>query len=56
MGNAQVEMLAGRHIRCWRDAVFIHPTMTEGLGPLLARVPKQRDAATGKREYARVSP
>jgi hypothetical protein len=56
MGNVQVAMLIGAPYTLLRDAVFTHPTMTEGLGPLLARVPKQRDAATEEREYARVRP
>ena len=54
MSNVQVAMLAKQPYTLLRDAVFAHPTMTEGLGPLFARVPKQRDAAVEKREYARV--
>jgi pyruvate/2-oxoglutarate dehydrogenase complex dihydrolipoamide dehydrogenase (E3) component len=50
MGNVQVAMLAGAPYTLLRDAVFTHPTMTEGLGPMFARVPKQRDAAVEKRE------
>jgi pyruvate/2-oxoglutarate dehydrogenase complex dihydrolipoamide dehydrogenase (E3) component/3-hydroxyisobutyrate dehydrogenase-like beta-hydroxyacid dehydrogenase len=40
MGNVQVAMLAGLPYTLLRDAVFTHPTMTEGLGMLFARVPK----------------
>jgi hypothetical protein len=48
-------MLAGVPYTLLRDAVFTHPTMSEGLGMLFARVPKQRDAAVEKREYAPVN-
>ena len=53
MGNLQVAMLAGAPYTLLRDAVFTHPTMSEGLGVLFTRVSKQRDAAVEKREYAR---
>ena len=53
MGNLQVAMLAEAPYTLLGDAVFTHPTMTEGLGPLFACVSKQRDAAVEKREYAR---
>ena len=36
---AQVAMLAGLPYRQLRDAVIAHPTMAEGLGPLLGNVP-----------------
>lgn len=55
MANVQVAMLAGVPYTLLRDAVFTHPTMSEGLGMLFARVPKQRDAAVEKREYAPVN-
>ena len=54
MANVQVAMLAGVPYTLLRDAVFTHPTMSEGLGMLFARVSKQRDAAIEKREYASV--
>jgi pyruvate/2-oxoglutarate dehydrogenase complex dihydrolipoamide dehydrogenase (E3) component len=54
MANVQVAMLAGVPYTLLRDAVFTHPTMSEGLGMLFARVPKQRDAAVEKHEYAPV--
>ena len=38
-----------------RDAVFTHPTMSESLGMLFARVPKRRYAAAEKRQYTSVS-
>jgi pyruvate/2-oxoglutarate dehydrogenase complex dihydrolipoamide dehydrogenase (E3) component len=55
LANVQVAMLAGVPYTLLRDAVFTHPTMSEGLGMLFARVPKQRDAAVEKREYAPVN-
>ena len=42
MGNVQVAMLAGALYTLLRDAVFAHPTMSESLGMLFARVPKRR--------------
>ena len=41
MSNVQVAMLAQQPYTLLRDAVFTHPTMTESLGPLFARVPTQ---------------
>ena len=55
MGNVQVAMLAGQPYTLLRDAVFTHPTMSEGFGMLFARVPKRSDAAVKKRDYAQVS-
>jgi hypothetical protein len=55
MGNVQVTMLAGTLYTLLRDAVFTHPTMSESLGMLFARVPKRRDAAAEKRQYTLVS-
>jgi pyruvate/2-oxoglutarate dehydrogenase complex dihydrolipoamide dehydrogenase (E3) component len=40
MANVQVAMLADQPYTLLRDAVFTHPTMSEGLGQLFARVPK----------------
>lgn len=40
MANVQVAMLAGQPYTLLRDAVFTHPTMSEGLRMLFARVPK----------------
>jgi pyruvate/2-oxoglutarate dehydrogenase complex dihydrolipoamide dehydrogenase (E3) component len=51
MANVQVAMLAGQAYTHLLDAIFTHPTMSEGLGKLFARVPKRRDAAVEKREY-----
>ena len=55
MGNVQVAMLAGTLYTLLRDAVFTHPTMSESLGTLFARVPKRRYAAAEKRQYTSVS-
>jgi pyruvate/2-oxoglutarate dehydrogenase complex dihydrolipoamide dehydrogenase (E3) component len=55
MANVQVAMLAGQTYTLLRDAVFTHPTMSEGLGMLFARVPKRSDTAVEKRDYAQVS-
>jgi pyruvate/2-oxoglutarate dehydrogenase complex dihydrolipoamide dehydrogenase (E3) component len=41
----QIAMLLKQPYTLLRDAVFAHLTMTQGLGPLFARVPKRRDAA-----------
>jgi hypothetical protein len=54
MANVQVAMLAEKPYTLLRDAVFTHPTMSEGLGMLFARVPKRHDAAVEKRSYAQV--
>ena len=41
MGKVQVAILAGALYTLLRDAVFTHPTMSESLGMLFARVPKR---------------
>src|SRR4051812_32846124 len=53
MGTIQVAMLAGQPYTLLRDAVFTHPTMTEGFKSLFAGAPKVADVE--KREYARMS-
>jgi hypothetical protein len=55
MGNVQVAMLAGALYTLLRDAVFTHPTMSETLVMLFARLPKRPDAAAEKRQYTSVS-
>ena len=55
MGKVQVAILVGALYTLLRDAVFTHPTMSESLGMLFARVPKRRDAAAEKRQYTSVS-
>jgi pyruvate/2-oxoglutarate dehydrogenase complex dihydrolipoamide dehydrogenase (E3) component len=39
MGTVQLAMLAGLSYTILRDAMFAHPTMTEGLKSLFMRVP-----------------
>ena len=39
MGTVQIAMLAGQPYTVLRDAIFAHPTMSEGLKYLFARVP-----------------
>jgi pyruvate/2-oxoglutarate dehydrogenase complex dihydrolipoamide dehydrogenase (E3) component len=39
MAVVQTAMLAGLPYTALRDAIYAHPTMTEGLNPLFARVP-----------------
>jgi hypothetical protein len=55
MGNVQVAMLAGALYTLLRDAVFTHPTMSESLGMLFARVPQTTLPAAEKRQYTSVS-
>jgi len=55
ISNVQIAMLLKQPYTLLRDAGFIHPTMTQGLGPLVARLPKRRDAAIEKRESAGTS-
>jgi hypothetical protein len=51
MGTVQVAMLAGTPYTTLRDAVFGHPTMTEGLNFLFEGMPSaSRDI--GEPEYA----
>lgn len=49
MSNVQFAMLAQQPYTLLRAAVFSHPTMTKGLGPLFARVPKREDVSLEKR-------
>ncbi len=39
MAVVQTAMLAGLPYTALRDAIFTHPTMVEGLGPLFSRMP-----------------
>jgi pyruvate/2-oxoglutarate dehydrogenase complex dihydrolipoamide dehydrogenase (E3) component len=41
MGTVQIAMLAGQPYTVLRDAMFAHPTMTEGLKALFMRVPER---------------
>jgi hypothetical protein len=40
MGTVQLAMLAGQPYTILRDAIFAHPTMTEGLKALFMSVPR----------------
>ena len=42
LGTVQVAMLAGMPYTALRDAIFPHPTMVEGLGPLFSAVPPRK--------------
>lgn len=55
MGTVQLAMLAGVPYTILRDAMFAHPTMTEGLKSLFMAVPKQLEYHVGPREHARTS-
>jgi pyruvate/2-oxoglutarate dehydrogenase complex dihydrolipoamide dehydrogenase (E3) component len=39
MAVVQTAILAGMPYTSLRDAIIAHPTMAEGLGPLLSKVP-----------------
>ena len=39
MASVQVAMIAGLPFTALRDAIFVHPTMAEGLIPLFSNVP-----------------
>jgi pyruvate/2-oxoglutarate dehydrogenase complex dihydrolipoamide dehydrogenase (E3) component len=43
MGTVQLAMLAGQPYTILRDAIFAHPTMTEGLKALFMRVPQRQE-------------
>jgi pyruvate/2-oxoglutarate dehydrogenase complex dihydrolipoamide dehydrogenase (E3) component len=55
MGTVQVAMLSGQPYTTLRDAVFAHPTMTEGLKSLFAGVPQLAANEVEMREYTRTS-
>lgn len=55
MATVQVAMLGGLPYSTLRDAVFAHPTMTEGLKSLFAGVRAPADQVVEKPEYARSS-
>jgi pyruvate/2-oxoglutarate dehydrogenase complex dihydrolipoamide dehydrogenase (E3) component len=52
MGTVQAAMLAGTPYTLFRDAIFAHPTMTEGLKSLFAGVPEQAESVVQKLEPA----
>jgi hypothetical protein len=55
MGTVQVAMLAGLPYTILRDAMFAHPTMTEGLKALFMGVPQRLENHAGQLEHARTS-
>jgi pyruvate/2-oxoglutarate dehydrogenase complex dihydrolipoamide dehydrogenase (E3) component len=55
MGTVQLAMLAGLPYTMLRDAMFAHPTMTEGLKALFMGVPQQRGDHAGQSQHARSS-
>jgi len=48
MSTVQFAMLAGQPYTALRDAMFAHPTMTEGLKGLFMAVPKQIQRHAGQ--------
>jgi pyruvate/2-oxoglutarate dehydrogenase complex dihydrolipoamide dehydrogenase (E3) component len=55
MGTVQLAMLAGAPYTVLRDAIFAHPTMTEGLKALFMRVPQRLEEDAGRVQHARTS-
>jgi pyruvate/2-oxoglutarate dehydrogenase complex dihydrolipoamide dehydrogenase (E3) component len=55
MGTVQVAMLAGVPYTILRDAVFAHPTMTEGLKALFMGVPQSLENDAAQLQRARTS-
>jgi len=55
MGTVQVAMLAGVPYTTLRDAVFAHPTMTEGLKALFSSVPQRPEKNAEQVQHARTS-
>jgi pyruvate/2-oxoglutarate dehydrogenase complex dihydrolipoamide dehydrogenase (E3) component len=55
MGTVQLAMLAGVPYTILRDAVFAHPTMTEGLKALFMAVPQRLQKDAEQVQHARTS-
>jgi pyruvate/2-oxoglutarate dehydrogenase complex dihydrolipoamide dehydrogenase (E3) component len=55
MGTVQLAMLAGLPYTILRDAMFAHPTMTEGLKALFMGVPQRWENRAEQLEHARTS-
>jgi pyruvate/2-oxoglutarate dehydrogenase complex dihydrolipoamide dehydrogenase (E3) component len=55
MGTVQLAMLAGLPYTTLRDAMFAHPTMTEGLKALFMGVPQRLDDHARQLQHARGS-
>jgi len=55
MGTVQLAMLAGQPYTILRDAMFAHPTMTEGLKALFMGVPQRLGNHAERTQHARTS-
>ncbi len=55
MGTVQLAMLAGLPYTILRDAMFAHPTMTEGLKVLFMSVPKRQENHAEQLQHVRTS-
>jgi len=55
MGTVQLAMLAGLPYALLRDAMFAHPTMTEGLKALFMSVPQRLEKRAEQLQHARTS-
>jgi pyruvate/2-oxoglutarate dehydrogenase complex dihydrolipoamide dehydrogenase (E3) component len=55
MGTVQLAMLAGVSYTILRDAIFAHPTMTEGLKALFMAVPQRLENDAEQFKHARTS-
>jgi pyruvate/2-oxoglutarate dehydrogenase complex dihydrolipoamide dehydrogenase (E3) component len=55
MGTVQLAMLAGLPYTILRDAMFAHPTMTEGLKALFTSVPQHLENHAEQLQHARTS-
>jgi len=55
MGTVQLAMLAGQPYTILRDAIFAHPTMTEGLKALFMGVPQRLEKDAEQVQHARTS-
>jgi len=56
MGTVQIAMLAGQPYTVLRDAMFAHPTMTEGLKGLFMAVPQRVERHAGQVHQTQTSP
>jgi len=54
-GTVQIAMLAGLPYTILRDAMFAHPTMTEGLKALFMAVPQRLESHADQVQHARTS-
>ena len=55
MGTVQLAMLGGLPYTILRDAMFAHPTMTEGLKALFMAVPQPLENYAGQFQHVRTS-